>query len=115
MGRVFVVQEVKGKDISSASRFGDLVVLMRGKYDRQIIGDTTSVTRSMQKDLEDYKNTDYILPIGDPVGIGIAVALAAANNNGQVSMLKWDKRDGQYNPVVFKLDVLQRGYCDGCE
>jgi hypothetical protein len=103
MGRVFIVQESRDKDISAASEFGQIKVLMRGKLDRQILGDTEALVDSMKEDLKTFTNKDYIVPMGDPSGIGIAVAIAAMMNDGQVNMLKWDKRLQRYIPIEFKI------------
>jgi len=37
--------------------------------------------------------------MGDPIAIGLAVAIAANNNGGRVKMLKWDRRELRYYAI----------------
>lgn len=93
---VFVVQETPGKNILPAARFGELKVLLPPG---QIQVDAMPAVRRLSKLLSDFCDEDHLLCIGDPVAIAIAAAIAAANNNGRLKLLKWDRQEGQYYSV----------------
>jgi hypothetical protein len=60
---------------------------------------TVSQLRSKLRDLRDYSDEDFLLAMGDPIAIGLAVAIAANNNGGRVKMLKWDRRELRYYAI----------------
>ena len=63
--------------------------------------------RRMKKILQDYKEEDYLLLIGDPAAIGVACSIAALYNRGRYKILKWDRQEGLYYP--FDIDLHQKG------
>ena len=60
--------------------------------------------------LQDYKEGDYLLLIGDPAAIGVACSIAAFYNRGKYSILKWDRQEGLYYPV--DINLHQKGEID---
>lgn len=105
MSTVFVVQEVNGKNILGAERWGRL---------RVILGSGQSLTFRPEKtiehissEMEDFSEDDYILAIGDPAAIGVVSALAAARCNGVIRMLKWDRQERVYYPVKLIIPQLR--------
>ena len=72
-------------------------------------GSTTSVEKAramvqfdvskIKAALKDYSDDDYILCIGDPAAIGIAIHYALMANRQRVNILKWDRREYRYYPV----------------
>jgi hypothetical protein len=97
MPKVYVVQEVEGKNISSADIFGEIEVLLNNK--KQITYSAGAVADYLNTKLSSFKETDYLLLIGDPVAIGLAVAIAAKWSGGKMNLLKWDKQSYRYIPV----------------
>jgi hypothetical protein len=104
MPRVFVTQEQPGKNILPAKKFGDIKILMPCNF--QAGFSAGQVAQELMYKLSDYKETDFLLLIGDPVIIGITVAVAAHWANGKVGMLKWDRQSNDYYPV--KINLYQR-------
>ena len=102
---VYVVQEVPGRNIAGARQYGDFEVLLPSNT--QIMFSSGPSVRRMKKLLQDYKEGDYLLLIGDPAAIGVACSLAAFFNRGKYSILKWDKQEGLYYPV--EIDIHQKG------
>ena len=102
---VYVVQEVQGRNIASARQFGDFELLLPSNA--QIMLSASPSVRRMKKILQDYKEGDYLLLIGDPSAIGVACSIAAFYNRGRYSILKWDRQEGMYYPV--KIDLHQKG------
>ena len=105
---VYVVQEVKGRNILSAEKFGTLELLL--PEGSQLVLSTGPTVRRLRYRLRNFNDDDYLLLIGDPSAIGIACAGAATNNRGQFKCLKWDKREYKYYPVEVNLN--ERGEID---
>ena len=103
MGKVYVVQQSPKKDISDAKRYGDIVYLLETP-NRQAALDPHKFVSSISSRLVDYNPTeDYILPIGDPIAIGVVTAIAAEFGHSKVNLLYWDRRIEKYSPVLFCL------------
>jgi hypothetical protein len=98
---VFVVQLMPGKDILSASHYGEIVPLLAP--DSQVTFSAGAVTQQLRSKLSNFCDDDYLLLMGDPVAIGIAVAVASDWNRGRVKMLKWDRIKNTYFPVQMCL------------
>jgi hypothetical protein len=101
--RVFVVQETT-HNITVALDYGELKFLL--PMNENVMLNPQPVVRRLRRELRDYKPTDYILPLGDPVAIGVAVAVASSLTNGMVSILKFDRQTRRYFPV--RLDIFDR-------
>ncbi len=104
MSRVFITQEVMHRtrrdprnskfNFTNAERFGRLVTLApqtRGVYDPQVY------VKRLRYMLADFNELDYLLPVGDPVVVTLAAAIAAHVNHGRFKVLKWDKRLHDYD------------------
>ena len=96
---VFIVQEMRGRDITDAAEFGDLDILLPAKEQASL--STQPTVRRMIRKLSKFTDEDYLLLAGDPAGIAIAAALAAQNNMGRFKVLKWDRLEKRY----YRLDV----------
>ncbi len=105
---VYVVQEVPGRNIASARQYGDFEVLLPSNT--QIMLSASPSVRRMKSLLQDYKEGDYLLLIGDPAAIGVACSIAAYYNRGKYSILKWDRQEGLYYPV--DINLHQKGEID---
>ena len=105
---VYVVQEVKSRNILSAEKFGTLELLL--PEGSQLVLSTGPTVRRLRHRLRNFNDDDYLLLIGDPSAIGIACAIAATNNIGRFKCLKWDKREFKYYPVEVNLN--ERGEID---
>ena len=46
--------------------------------------------------LRNFSEEDYLLLIGDPVAIGVAVHFALLLNGNKAKILKWDNREYKY-------------------
>lgn len=110
--RVFVVQRpayydrikrgwVNKYDLSPAKDHGELVFLLRpGNIRRDRL---RSAVQSLREELADYGPGDFLLAIGDPVAIAVAVAVALEASDGIVTLLKWDRMEEQYEP--YRIDL----------
>ena len=102
---VYVVQEVAGRNIASARQFGDFEVLLPSNSN--IMLSSAPSVRRMKSILQDFKDEDYLLLIGDPAAIGAACPIAAYYNRGRFKLLKWDRQEGLYYPV--EIDIHKKG------
>lgn len=111
---VYVVQEprykapdntLKSIDLSSALAYGTLEQLLETGRQTNVLN-AAAVVRELRRKLADYADQDFILAAGDPVAIGIACAAAAKANRGRFTVLKWDRHEHRYYPVVVDLNVL---------
>lgn len=102
-GRVFIIQEDPRKNFLPAMEFGELVfILPAGEQVFLNAGPTIAKVRTA---LRDFSDDDFILPIGDPVGIGIACVEAARANDGRYKQLKYDRQMSQDRgrPVYYSV------------
>lgn len=106
MSIVYVVQNQLAVDrlgvlgpkfnLSPARRFGELRELLP---ERMPPFDTTPVIERLRENLATFSDEDYLLLIGNPVNMGLAVAVAAGFNQGRVMMLQWSGTKRDYVPV----------------
>lgn len=107
---VFVVQDSPGKNLTPALRHGRIRVLCP-VGDRPFTIDSDVIR--IYDALRDYQRGDFILPIGDPVLIGISVALACEKTGGYVNILKYDRQERDYIPVPINLKKILESRING--
>ena len=93
---VYVTQECFGKNLLPAREYGAMIVLLGPQ---QLVLDTSHAIAELKEKLFDFNDKDFILPVGDPVAIGLAAAIAAGYNQGKVAFLKWDRQEQRYYSV----------------
>lgn len=62
----------------------------------QVLGD-------MHEKLSGFNDDDHLLLIGNPGLIGMATAIAAYYNNGEIKLLQWSGRHDDYTEIVAKI------------
>lgn len=109
--KVYVVQSQLNRDgapkydMTPAEDYGDLVVLL---------DETASPFRPkplmevLQERLQEFREGDYLLPVGNPVFIGLAT-LFAADASPVVKYLLWSGKEQRY--VAVEVDVDMHGTC----
>ena len=97
---VYVVLEVPKFNVLPARKYGELELMLPPGQITLSAGPT--VNRLKHK-LREFTDMDYLLLIGDPLAIGIAVAIASNTNRGNVRILKWDRQEKQYYPLNVNL------------
>lgn len=110
MPRVFVPQEAPGRNISGATKFGEIVILLPPGDISQVIPTTTEY---LLKRMYDLTSEDYIMMMGSPrllIDIGL-VAFVLTRGNFQV--LNWDRQNGIYFPTTFDtrdlIKIINKG------
>ena len=103
---VYVTQELKGRDLSSALEFGELQVVVPA--DIEITPDTIEgVYDLITCALSTFDpQKDYLLLSGDPVVMCLVYQVAneeafIRHNTARVSVLRWDRIDSRY--IVFDI------------
>lgn len=64
---------------------------------------TRDVVRTAEEAMREYEDGDSIVAIGDPVGISLLCSIAARNNHGRYSVLRWHGGTRQY--IKFDVDI----------
>ena len=99
---VYVVQEpAAGKNILSATDYGEIEIMLPAKENMMFSpAPTVAKIKSL---LKNFNDEDYLLCIGDPAAIGVAIHYALLANQHKVKLLKWDRREYKYYPVEVEL------------
>lgn len=105
MSTVYITQDGVGRNFLPARTYGDLVMLTPSNA--QITFSSQPVLGTLQTKLANFSDEDYLLMSGDPLIMGIALAIALDVNEGFAKCLKWDKRERIYYSV--QIDMLEKG------
>ncbi|MGD9687874.1 MAG: hypothetical protein AB7U43_12980 [Desulfobacter sp.] len=95
-GKVYAIQYTP-HDLASAQDFGQLEYLLKTSLDQTFA--PQEVLSSFREKLEGFTDNDYLLLVGDPVAMALAVNVAAEANSGRAKVLKWSKKYKRYYPI----------------
>jgi|TARA_R110000823_G_scaffold43041_1_gene112401 hypothetical protein len=104
---VYITQEMRGRDITDATSFGDVEILVPAG--EQASYSTQPIMRQINRKLSKFSDDDYLILAGDPVVIALCACLAARTNRGKFKMLKWDRQEGKYFPLTADLNYRPGG------
>lgn len=108
--RVYVVQyqtkrgpdgRVPKYDLAPAEDYGELIYLLDETHSPFRLG---PVMEALRAGLADMRPGDYLLPIGNPVFIGLSAAVAADNQETLVFLI-WSAREQRYIAVDANVDL----------
>lgn len=91
---------VRNMDLTPALEYGELVICL--PHNANFIN-IVPMARALREAMSGFGPDDYLLAVGDPIGIALASIIAHRNSGGCFTMLKWDRRMRLYQPVV--IDV----------
>ena len=100
---VYITQEIRGRDITDATSFGDVEILIPAG--EQASYATQPTIRKMKRKLSKFTDEDYLLLSGDPAIIALASSIVAQVNMGRFKMLKWDRQQGKYFPLSANINL----------
>lgn len=103
---VFVTQEARNRNFVPAMKWGEVVPIM--PPEAQVVLTADPAVGKMKRILSNFSDDDYLLLSGDPVIMGIAVAVACEANMGRAKLLKWDKMDKSYYVVELDMNLRER-------
>ena len=101
---VYIVQELRGRNFSDATSFGDCEILLPADIQTY---STLPIIRKLNARLANFCDDDYLLLAGDPAAIALSASIAARHNNNRFKMLKWDRLDEKYYPLY--ADITGKG------
>ena len=112
MSKIFVPQTpgkkqgdrwVQKYDLSAASKYGELIHVMPPGLVRS--EDWKGMKTRMIKLLSEFEPTDYILAVGDPICISMAVYYAANSHRSgkMVNILRYNREANQYKPITVRF------------
>jgi hypothetical protein len=90
-------------NIAPAEQFGKVETLLPPGSQFFAAAETTRLIKQRLHDL-DYQMGDYLLPMGNPVIMAVASAIAARRTNGCLNVLVWDRHSSSY--VSYELENL---------
>ncbi len=96
---VYVVQE-STHNIEPAREYGRIRVMLMHS---EVQEGNDKISRVLERELKDIHSEDYILCIGDPVAIGIAIHFALVKTRGKINVLTWDKKHYLYEESTIEL------------
>ena len=113
MSRVFIVQvpkrwdpstrrRVEVHDLTPAAHLGTFVEV----FDSDAQPDDEAVVARLEQVMGDFQPQDYILPLGNPILIGLAMTWAydvLSEGDWSPRILQWSRRDGEYRVVQQNL------------
>jgi len=113
MSKVYVVQNphhipnggatlVPKFDFSSAEQYGELEYLLRPNA-RPWGELLPTIVHELHCKLSNMTSEDHLLLVGNPVLIGMAVAIAANYTDGKLRLLQWHGHRESYTPVAVDL------------
>ncbi len=97
MARVFVVQRTE-HNLVPAMDFGEIEFVALVNFPK--FENPAKHIDYMKGRLQDFGPTDYLLIVGDPVNIGVAMSILA--KQGPFTVLKWDNMSSRYVPVTIR-------------
>tara|TARA_R100000700_G_C3179205_1_gene155449 strand:+ start:3615 stop:3923 length:309 start_codon:yes stop_codon:yes gene_type:complete len=100
MSIVYVVQETKGINLLPAVEFGEIDILLP---EGQVVFSTERTIKRLQINLRKYTFEDYLLMVGDPAAIAMAAAVASQITTGKFKLLKWDRQEKKYYPLIVNI------------
>ena len=100
--KVFVAQDAPQLNLSPAKKFGELVVVLPVG---NMTHDIDRTIRKIKTKLDPMGPQDYLLPIGDPLMIGLVMAVALRYaSGGPLKVLRWDRQESMYDVVELNGD-----------
>lgn len=105
MATIFVTHEDPRLDYTPAYRWGEKIIAIFPPGSGQITLSPQIALANARKVIQSMGRDDYLILVGDPVMIGLCVAVAA-EMIGRVKLLRWDKRNMSYTPV--EIDFIDR-------
>lgn len=112
--KVFVTQVPSRRDaatgmwvptvnIAPAEQYGEVVTILPPGAQFYAAAETTRLIKQRLHEL-DYQQGDYLVPLGNPVIMAVASAIAARRSNGCLNVLVWDRQTSSY--VSYELENL---------
>lgn len=63
------------------------------------------ILEKLSKIIPNMTSDDWVVPVGNPTLVGLAVSMIADHFDGKIKMLHWSNRDEKYVPI--EVDVFR--------
>lgn len=83
-------------DYGPAEEFGQVEFLLNDAARPFVLA---PIIEELQDKLQHFGPSDYLLLTGNPTLLGLAFAIAADFNDGNIRVLQWHGRSGSYTPI----------------
>jgi hypothetical protein len=95
--RVFISQDVPKLNLTPAKAYaGEFVVILPpGEMTR----DLKRTISNIKHKLSDFQRGDYLLLIGDPIVMGLTLAIALNMADYSLKVLRWDRQEKVYDCI----------------
>lgn len=103
--KVYVVQETR-YNVAAAEQFGELHLVLT-EQEEVTLFNVQRLTTKIRHQLRWMTSQDYLVLVGNPVAIGLTMAIAAELTGGKFFVLKWDGQETRY--LKLQVDLNQRG------
>jgi len=98
--RVWPVQARPGVNLLPAAVYGRVQPAALPAHAQATFNEGCDATlRRLRYALGAFAEEDYLLLLGDPVAIGLAVLVTSEATNGRFALLKWDRQERVYFPI----------------
>ena len=94
-------QIVPKYDLTPAEMFGPVVELLSPTAKPF---NPDPIVEELYIKLENFGDDDFIICIGNPILLAMAVSVAQDCNEGRVKLLQWHGHKGEYTPVEVDFD-----------
>jgi hypothetical protein len=110
MGKVYILQDMKGHDYSSAEEYGELVFATDRDLNSRfpIMGTPANrhVIETLFQVLRQFRDGDFLVVAGNPVTLALALQYLSVDRGLNVILLKWDNREMVYNMIEYPGGVF---------
>jgi hypothetical protein len=106
--KIVVCQDPGHKDIGQADFYGELIFLDLPDVDSESVD---LVSSALYKELNriNFTHNDYILMLGDPAVLSMALTIAASRTAGVAKILKYNRLRQKYFAVTIDLNNITKG------
>lgn len=109
---VYVVFNDGKRDFFRAEKFGQVLTVMDSGYDSEY-RNTDIMVEYIKERMEDYRDEDFILMVGEPTLCALVVNVAVElSESKRVNILRWDKVMMQYSPVSVDFGAVKQSQKD---
>jgi len=95
-------QWVPRVNIYSAEPYGEVQKLVKASHIHAALLPQRTL-RAMRRELKDFSDDDYLLPVGDVSLVAMATAVALEVNRGRAKLLRWNRDERRYDVVAIDM------------
>lgn len=98
---VYVVQDM-GLDYTPALKYGSVEALLESRDELNMVN-SRAIIRKLRFGLAKMTEHDYLVLVGNPVAMGLAMTIATQVTGGCFKVLKWNNQEHTYIPITINM------------